>query len=298
MAIRSVPYSIHHRTAYHYEDRVSYSHHLARLRPVDGGRQRHLSSRLVICPEPEILTTHRDVFGNVTTFFSVTTPHRQLTVESYARVEVETGDEEEDGFGSSPRWEDVRGRMQSPCGREEVAAAEFVYSSPLCPVGKELAAYARESFVAGAEILEGALELTRRIHRDIRFDPAATTVSTPVEEVFERRAGVCQDIAHLQIACLRSLGLPARYVSGYLRTVPPPGQERLVGADASHAWVSLFVPGRGWVEYDATNDQQPGGDHIRVAYGRDYQDICPLRGTVYGGGGQILEIGVTVTPLL
>ena len=152
------------------------------------------------------------------------------------------------------------------------------------------------TFSTNRPILAGAVELTSRIHSDFAYDTQATTVTTSTEEAFGIRRGVCQDFAHLQISCLRSLGLPARYVSGYIRTDPPPGQPRLIGADASHAWIGIFVPQLGWTDFDATNNVIPSTNHIRVAHGRDYNDICPIRGTVYGGGAQTLEIGVTVTP--
>lgn len=287
-------YSIHHRTVYRYEDNVSYSHHLARLTPLETPGQNHLSSRITVNPAPDILTSHRDYFGNSTAFFSVTSPHRELTIDSHCRVVV--SDLPAPSLDLSPPWETVRDQLHASTLPLDLAASEFTYASPLCPVRDELAGYARKSFAPGTPVLEATTDLTQRIHRDFAFDNSATLVSTPVMETFEKRAGVCQDFAHLQIACLRSLGLPARYVSGYLRTDPPPGKPRLVGADASHAWIGIYVPQLGWTDFDATNNVIPGTAHIRVAHGRDYHDICPIRGTVYGGGAQTLEIGVTVTP--
>lgn len=287
-------YSIHHRTRYRYEDKVSYSHHLARLTPLETPSQRHLSSRLFVSPAPDIQTRHVDYFNNPTIFFSLTTPHQELIIDSFSQVHVDAPTDL--GLNLSPPWNQVRDQLRQADNPEDLAAAEFVASSPLCPRRTELAAYAAKSFAPGTPILVGCTDLTHRIHADFDFDSTATSVTTPVVDVFEKRAGVCQDFAHLQIACLRSLGLPARYVSGYLRTEPPPGQPRLVGADASHAWIAVYVPQLGWTEFDATNDAIPTTDHIRIAFGRDYHDICPIRGTVYGGGGQSLEIGVTVTP--
>lgn len=287
-------YRIHHRTAYRYEEKVSYSHHLARLAPLETDSQSNVSSRLLVTPAPDILTSHLDCFHNITAFFSVTTPHRDLVVESHARVQIE--ERTPPDLDLTPPWEAVRDQIRSSLLANDLAAVEFTFASPLCPVDPALADYARRSFPPGAPVLGATIDLTHRIHRDFKFDNTATTVSTPVMEVFEKRVGVCQDFAHLQIACLRSLGLPARYVSGYLRTDPPPGKPRLIGADASHAWIALYVPQLGWTEFDATNDVLPAANHITVANGRDYHDICPIRGTVYGGGAQTLEIGVTVTP--
>jgi len=287
-------YSIHHRTHYAYEDHVSYSHHLARLTPSNSPLQQSISSRLFVNPAPDILSEHTDYFGNLTAFFSITTPHQELVVDSYCKVLIEPP--RDLSLNLSPPWESVRDQMRHPTTRETLQASEFISPSPLCAIHPELASYTEKSFRPGTPILAGATDLTHRIHADFDFDASATTVSTPVMEVFNKRAGVCQDFAHLQISCLRSIGLPARYISGYLRTEPPAGQPRLIGADASHAWIAVFVPEFGWTEFDATNDVIPETDHIRVACGRDYHDICPIRGTVYGGGAQKLEIGVTVTP--
>jgi transglutaminase-like putative cysteine protease len=289
-----VNYSIQHNTIYRYEDKVSYSHHVARLTPIELPNQYGITSRIVVTPTPDILTTHRDYYGNTTTLFSLTNPHQELRIESYAELSIS----QPTGMllDLSPSWESVRDRLRSSLIREDLAASEFSFASALCPTRPELAEYAKRSFRPGTPILEAAGDLNQRIHKGFSFDNSATTVSTPVMDVFEKRAGVCQDFAHLQIACLRSIGLAARYVSGYLRTDPPAGKPRLVGADASHAWVSIYIPSLGWIEYDATNNVIPSLNHIRVAYGRDYHDICPIRGTVYGGGSQTLEIGVTVTP--
>jgi transglutaminase-like putative cysteine protease len=288
-------YSIHHRTAYHYEDKVSYSHHLAHLTPLDTATQNYISSHLVVSPSPDILNFHLDSFQNNTAFFSVTHPHRDLIIDSHAKVII--SERLSPSLDLSPPWEAVRDQLRSSLLSSDLAAVEFSFPSPLGPIHPALAEYARKSFRPGAPILGAAFDLTHRIHRDFRFDNTATTVSTPVIETFEKRAGVCQDFAHLQIACLRSLGLSARYVSGYLRTDAPPGKPRLIGADASHAWTALYVPEIGWTDFDATNDVLPNSHHITIATGRDYHDICPIRGTVYGGGAQTLEIGVTVTPL-
>jgi transglutaminase-like putative cysteine protease len=180
---------------------------------------------------------------------------------------------------------------------EVVEPYQFIFDSPQLRASSELADYAAESFPAGAPLLAGARDLNRRIFSDFKYDPKATTVATPLEEVWEKRRGVCQDFAHLGIACLRSLGLPARYVSGYLRTHPPEGAEQLVGADASHAWFAVFCPGTGWVDFDPTNNLQPAEEHITVAYGRDFGDVSPVAGILTGGGKHVVKVAVEVKPL-
>ncbi|MEM9479214.1 MAG: transglutaminase family protein [Verrucomicrobiota bacterium] len=284
-------YDIHHRTTYNYEENVSYSHHLARLRAPEG------SSRFLIAPNPDNIIHYQDYFGNPTTYFTLTTPHKSLVIDAYSTVSLKPSVATASQLDLSPPWELVRDTLRTSTAPDNLAAAEFTFPSPLCPVSAPLAIYVEPSFAPGKPILEATKDLTQRIFRDFEFDPKATTVSTPVHEVLEKRAGVCQDFAHLQTACLRSLGLAARYISGYLRTDPPPGKPRLVGADASHAWVSVYVPQLGWTDFDATNNVIPSLNHIPIAKGRDYLDISPVRGTVYGGGRQQLEIGVTVTPL-
>ncbi|MEM0895468.1 MAG: transglutaminase family protein [Verrucomicrobiota bacterium] len=284
-------YDIHHRTTYNYEENVSYSHHLARLRAPHG------SSRFLIAPNPDNISHYRDYFGNPTTYFTLTTPHKSLVIDAYTTISLEENGAASAQLDLSQPWELVRDTLRNSTAPGDLAAAEFTFPSPLCPVSAALAAYAETSFAPGKPILEATKDLTQRIFRDFEFDPKATTVSTPVHEVLEKRAGVCQDFAHLQTACLRSLGLAVRYISGYLRTDPPPGKPRLIGADASHAWVSIYVPHLGWTDFDATNNVIPSLNHVPIAKGRDYLDISPVRGTVYGGGRQQLEIGVTVTPM-
>ena len=195
---------------------------------------------------------------------------------------------------SSPAWDEGARLFCDPVAPEVVEPYQFVFDSPHVRASLELADYALESFSRATPLLAGAQDLTRRIFRDFKFDPRATTVATPLEEVLEKRRGVCQDFAHLGIACLRSLGLPARYVSGYLRTRAPPGREKLVGADASHAWFSLFCPNAGWVDFDPTNNLMPAEEHITVAYGRDFGDVSPFSGILTGGGSHEVQVAVDV----
>jgi transglutaminase-like putative cysteine protease len=187
--------------------------------------------------------------------------------------------------------------FRDPVSPEVVEPYQFIFDSPQVRASFEFSDYARESFGKDTPVLVGALDLTRRIFQDFKFDPRATTVATPLEEVWEKRRGVCQDFAHLGIACLRSLGVPARYVSGYLRTRPPEGKPRLVGADASHAWFAIFCPGLGWLDFDPTNNVQPAEEHITVAYGRDFGDVSPVAGILTGGGKHVVKVAVDVEAL-
>ncbi len=289
-----VRYRIDHLTAYAYSQSVSVSHHVARLRPISGSGQTLLDFRLAIDPAPALHESDTDYFGNAVERFSIQEPHDRLAVTATSEVDVASVVPEVAGVG--PAWEEVAAGVARDRSPEGLAAYECRFPSEMIPVDPRYADYAGDSFAPGRPMLEAVMDLTLRIHGDFRFDPTATTVATPVGDVLARRRGVCQDFAHLQIACLRSLGLPARYVSGYVRTDPPPGQKRLVGVDATHAWVSVYCPGVGWVEFDPTNRRVAGSTHVRVAYGRDFGDVSPLRGTVVGGGSQQLSIAVTVQP--
>lgn len=288
-------YKIHHKTEYIYSSRVSYSHHLARLSPYSGGNQKVLSHWLDIKPNAENVSYYYDYYQNQAAYFSLISPHDRLEIHSYSEVEVHSRNTPQ--LDLSTPWETVVHRLTSPLNETDTLASEFKFASKNCPISAEIAEYAKKSFTPGENILKAALNFNKQIHEEFTFDPKATNVTTSVHETFKQKKGVCQDYAHFQISALRSLGLAAKYVSGYLRTDPPPGKPRLVGADASHAWVSLYIPEFGWVEYDSTNNVIPSDNHIIIAYGRDYDDICPIRGVVYGGGSQKLNVGVTVTPM-
>jgi transglutaminase-like putative cysteine protease len=253
-------------------------------------------NELRIQPSPATRTERVDYFGNLLCFFTVQEAHKELVVESRSEVIM-------DGNATTPwpqqsvRWEEAVKSLpddHSPAGLE---AYQFGFESPRIRVRPEFAAYALESFTPGRPMPDALLDLTARIHKDFRFDSKVTNVRTPTEEVFRKRRGVCQDFAHLQIACLRSLNIAARYVSGYLRTYPPPGQPRLVGADASHAWVSAYCPGIGWLDVDPTNNVVPSNGHVTLAWGRDYGDVSPLRGLILGGGAHTLKVAVDMEPL-
>jgi transglutaminase-like putative cysteine protease len=231
-----------------------------------------------------------DYFGNLLHFFNVHEPHRELIVETRSEVRM-NGDDKPLPAGSVP-WEETVRLLPTDQSSAGLKAYEFSFESPRIRVRPEFASYARESFTPGRPMIEALIDLTARIHRDFRFDSKVTNVRTTTEEVFKKRRGVCQDFAHFQIACLRSLKLSARYVSGYLRTHPPPGKPRLVGADASHAWVSAFCPGFGWIDLDPTNNVVPSSGHVTLAWGRDYGDVSPLFGVIQGGGENILNVAV------
>jgi transglutaminase-like putative cysteine protease len=288
-------YRVRHVTTYDYEDPVSVSHHILRLTPHNSSSQTCKQTGISIIPKPPAVTRHIDYFGNATSSFTLLEPHERLVVTATSELEVHAIPIPD--FQESPAWEIVRDSLGSKYSDEGLNAYQFVFDSNRVQARPELGAYARESFPAGRPLLLGMLDLTRRINRDFRFDTKATEVSTPVETFFEKRRGVCQDFSHLQIACMRSLGLPARYVSGYLRTLPPPGRPRLVGADASHAWCAAWSPGAGWVDFDPTNNCVPSDGHITVAWGRDYSDVSPIHGVLLGGARHTLDTGVDVMPV-
>src|SRR5580692_29930 len=285
-------YNITHRTLYEYAAPVTVSHHVTRLEPLTSKTQECERFSLKIFPEPTLRKTRQDYFRNRLCFFAIQEVHDQLEIITHSRVRV--GVKNLPPPESTPAWEGVVNMYRDPVSPEVVEPYQFVFDSPQVRASFELADYARESFGPETPLLVGAADLTRRIYEDFTFDPKATTVATPLEEVWKKRRGVCQDFAHLGIACLRSLGLAARYVSGYLRTHPPEGQARLVGADASHAWFRIFCPGVGWVDFDPTNNVQPGEEHIIVAHGRDFGDVSPVAGILTGGGEHEVKVSVDV----
>jgi transglutaminase-like putative cysteine protease len=285
-----------HETAYDYAPMVRTAHHMAHLKPADTARQRLLAHHLRVEPQPARRGETVDVFGNTRSFFSLPYAHDGLRVVADSLVRTSPAPEP----GSSPPWQEVAERMRYHRRARYDAAAEFAFASPYVPRDGAFAAYARPSFAEGRPLLAAARDLMARIHADFEYTPAATDVNTPALEALALRRGVCQDLAHVMLGCLRSLRLPARYVSGYLMTEPPPGQPRLVGSDASHAWVSVYVPGGEgggcWVDFDPTNDRAPGEDYVVLAIGRDYSDVSPVRGVIHGGANHTLRVAVTVAP--
>jgi transglutaminase-like putative cysteine protease len=300
MALLPVRYHVLHETLYDYGSAVSLSQQQLHLSPRVLAWQQVEAQRVDFDPTPTWRRDGLDAFGNPVTWIAFHTPHDKLRVVSAMNIAIDPHRPEH--LEASLPWEEVRDRLAynaSPPRAEDLDAARFLFESAHVRVKKELADYADDCFPPGQPVLVGAQALMDKIFTEFEFDPEATTVSTPVMEVLEKKRGVCQDFAHLMIACLRAQGLAARYVSGYLLTHPPPGKPRLVGADASHAWVSVYAPGFAddWVDFDPTNNLLPDTQHITLAFGRDFGDVSPMRGIILGGGGHEPEVAVTVTPL-
>jgi transglutaminase-like putative cysteine protease len=288
-----------HETRYEYAPTVKTARHIAHLKPAHGARQQLLSHELAMDPEPLQRSEAPDVWGNTRTYFSYLAPHDELKVVAHSRVATSAAPAE---LNAMP-WEEARERMRYHRGASYDAASEFVFASPYAPRHAEFAEYAMPSFTPGRTLIDAARDLMARVNSDFEYHTEATDVSTPALDALHLRQGVCQDFAHVMLACLRSLGLPARYVSGYLLTEPPPGEKKLVGSDASHAWASVYVPGaldaKGeWMDLDPTNCRVPGEEYVVLATGRDYSDVSPVRGVIHGGGNHLLHVAVTVTPTI
>ncbi len=290
-----IRYRISHSTTYVYGEPVSLCQNVAHLVPRACPWQQAEESILAITPDPAVIEERIDYFGNPIEYFTIQEPHRELTVTVEHRIAVEPRIVPEPN--ATPPWESVRDRLAFDRSAEWLDAFQSLHASRYVPLNEKYAEYAAVSFTPGRPILEAGLELTQRIFAEFTYDPRATTLATPVAEVFAERRGVCQDFAHLQLACLRSLGLAAGYVSGYLSTVPAPGRERMIGADATHAWVRLFCGDAGWVDLDPTNNEVPSDRHILLAWGRDYDDVSPLKGVILGGGQHSVRVAVDVEPL-
>ena len=290
-----------HETRYDYLPAVEVAQHMSHLQPLTTATQTLLSHSLQITPEPAQQIRTLDIYGNTRCFFSMQSAHSQLQV--VARSQVATSARPLPA--SAVPWEQVRERFRYAAGGAYDAAAEFLFASPYVPRHADFAAFARPSFPAGAPLLLAARDLMRRIHTEFTYESESTEVNTPALQALAQRKGVCQDFAHIMIACLRALGLPARYVSGYLLTEPPPGVARLIGSDASHAWASVCIPdfpqGARWCDFDPTNNTcgwgAPSDGYITLAVGRDYTDVSPIRGVIHGGANHTLHVGVTVEPV-
>lgn len=276
-------YRTRHVTTYSYGEPVSLCHNEVRLKPRTRPEQTLIDFRLDITPRPESVVEHADYYGNTAIFFCIHEPHSRLEIVAESVVDVSP--EPAPAAWWTPAWEDARAQAG-----EDVSACQFVFDSQVIERSAEFAAYAEPSFPAGRSLLEAAQDLCRRIHADFLYQPYVTQVDTPVETALRNRRGVCQDFSHVMIACLRSMGLPARYVSGYIRS----GENR-AGADASHAWVSVYCPGFGWIGLDPTNDRMEGdGEHVTLAWGRDYADVSPMKGVMVGGGEHLVHVSVGV----
>jgi transglutaminase-like putative cysteine protease len=293
-----VIYRVSHLTEYLYGEPVTSSHHDLHLLPRPLQHQRSLWEELSVDPPPARRRDRDDYFGNRATHLEIREPHLRLAV--LARSEIEVNPSQAPLPHMTPPWETVRDAVRHGQGAVGLEAYEMTFASTYVPASARAADYAARSFPVGRPVVDALVDLMHRIHVDFTYDPEATSVSTPVDEVLDRQRGVCQDFAHLTLACLRALGLPGRYVSGYLVTAgaaTASGAPRLVGADASHAWVQSFCPGVGWIDLDPTNDLIPGDRHVTLAYGRDFGDVTPLRGVILGGGKHTLHVAVEVTPL-
>jgi transglutaminase-like putative cysteine protease len=287
-------YQISHTTRYRYQNPVSLCHNTACLAPRNTEYQQRVSGAIDVDPAPAILHRYVDYFGNTAHYFSLQHPHTELTVTSLSLIDIDHS-----GFlplpTTSPPWEHVREAIRT-YANDSLQTQEYSLSSPYVPFLPELYDYAQISFLPQRPIVDATLDLMRRIFSEFQYDPEFTSLVTPLTTVFKHKRGVCQDFAHLMLSCLRSLGLAARYVSGYLETLPPPGKVKLQGSDASHAWISVFVPESGWVDFDPTNNQIPTTQHLVTAWGRDYSDVAPLKGVIFGGGAHTIEVAVDVEP--
>jgi len=290
---------------------VETAQHITHLRPLTLPTQQLVSHSLDVQPPPAQQMEALDVYGNTRTFFALDYAHHALRVTAHSLVDTAEPVPPPLGGDGSPPWEQLRERFRYRAGGVRDAAAEFTFPSDYVPRHDDFVAYARPSFAPGTPVLVAAQDLMQRIFRDFTYESLSTDVSTPAVEALAQRKGVCQDFAHIMIACMRAMGLPARYVSGYLLTMPPEGQPRLIGSDASHAWASVYVPQPagagastlagdvdtcGWFDFDPTNNRSPGEDYVTLAIGRDYGDVSPMRGVIHGGARHTLHVGVTVEP--
>ena len=287
-------YRVRHTTTYAYSNTVSVCHNELHLCPRQSSHQTCSFHELLVYPEAALVSRSVDYFGNPVTFFTLQEPHQALTMTANSVVEVQPVEVPQ--VNDSAAWEDVRDALRQDRGSEGLDAYQFVFDSPYVETSAELMAYASRSFTPRRPLLAAVGDLTERIHAEFTYDPVATAVNTPLSDVMRYRHGVCQDFAQLQIGCLRALGLAVRYVSGYLVTQPS-GSSPLIGAEASHAWLSVYCPGRGWVDVDPTNNLWPTDGHVTVAIGRDYGDVSPIKGVFLGGGNHTMDVGVDVVPM-
>jgi transglutaminase-like putative cysteine protease len=288
-----------HETRYAYDARVEKAQHIVHLRPRVTSRQRVEHAVVDIEPQPAYWSRSHDVFGNERDAFALYGPHDDLAVTARSRVVLADAVAGDRNDAEAVGWEDVAARCAYRAGAAFEPACEFVFESPFVPRLAALHTYALPSFPAGRALRTAAEDLMHRIHADFTYDGNATEIHTPLAEVLHQRRGVCQDFAHVMVGALRSLGLPARYVSGYLLTQPPPGSPRLLGADASHAWAAVWCPREGWIDFDPTNAVLPArqSTHVTLAWGRDYGDVMPLRGVIRSGGAHTLRVAVSVVPV-
>jgi transglutaminase-like putative cysteine protease len=301
---------ITHDTHYSYDPSVEIAQHFAHLKPASMASQQVLQSAIEVSPKPAWTEENVDNFGNVCTFFSLQSRHSELSIVAKSLIETASAVNIGPKPQETPAWELVREYFRYHSNTKWDAASEFLFTSPFIALRPEFAEFARANFTSGRPILEAAIDLTQRIYGEFHYVSKSTDIGTPALEALEKREGVCQDFAHILIASLRSIGLPAKYISGYILTNPPPGQARLIGGDASHAWVSIYVPNIDqngqlstgwWCDLDPTNNrwgyETPGEDYVHLAQGRDYADVSPIRGVIHGGSDHTLDVAVTVMPI-
>ena len=286
-------YRITHQTHYEYAETVSLCHNQARLSPRSFFNQTCLNSHITIDPQPASFRERKDFFGNRAAYFSIEQPHNILSVTAESDVHIASQTQ----LTSDMPWETVCHILKTTTDPALLSVRQFVLDSPKVSTEPELTKYAEPSFSKDRPIVEAVSDLTQRIHNDFEYVPGFTTISTPLSDVFKHRKGVCQDFAHLAIGCLRAMGLAARYISGYLETLSSSDKEHLIGADASHAWFSVYLPNHGWIDFDPTNNLIPPDRHVTLAWGRDFADVTPLKGVVIGGGQHALTVSVTVEPI-
>jgi len=290
-----IRFRVRHVTHYKYASRVSHCYNLANVVPRDTERQRCIRNRITVSPTPAVTHKRNDYFGNKAYHFEIQKPHLELIITADSEVQVNDIDRDLD-LDLGETYGHALQALANPATRSVLEAREFLLNSPMVETSDRLAEYAGPSFNVDRSLRSCVHDLTRRIFTDFAYDPGFTTIATPLEDVLAHKRGVCQDFAHLQVGCLRSMGIPAKYVSGYIETLPKPGQEKLVGADATHAWVAYFCPEEGWLEFDPTNNTLAKSQHIVTAVGRDYLDVTPLKGVIFGGGeAPVLEVSVDVS---
>ncbi|MEI9947204.1 MAG: transglutaminase family protein [Chitinophagaceae bacterium] len=284
-------YSVEHTTRYQYHEQVSLCHNIAALAPRDTDKQICKAFKLIITPSPEILEEYVDFYGNKLYYFVIEQEHEALTVT--VKSQIERINKEAPASYPKQSWENVRDLIQASAG-EFIEERQFIHPTEITVAIPGIKKYAEQSFVTGKSMFDAVIDLINRIHTDFTFTTGFTTTSTPLSVVMKEKKGVCQDFAHLAISCMHAMGLPARYVSGYIETLPPEGKEKLAGVDASHAWLSVFIPGAGWVDFDPTNNKIPDEQYITVGWGRDYFDIVPLKGVIMSSSRHELSVSVDV----
>ncbi|MEM1153674.1 MAG: transglutaminase family protein [Pseudomonadota bacterium] len=288
-------FRIRHVTHYKYANRVSHCYNLANVVPRETDRQRCIKNRISVSPTPAVTQKRSDYFGNKAFHFEIQKPHLELVITADSEVHINDHSREMN-LDLGATYADALNYFRNNTSPSTLEAREYLLNSPMIECGTRLADYAKPSFHEDRSLKSCVNDLTTRIYNEFTYDPGFTTIATPLAEVLDHKRGVCQDFAHLQVGCLRSMGIPAKYVSGYIETLPKPGETKLVGADATHAWVAYFCPEEGWVEFDPTNNTRAGVQHIVTAFGRDYIDVTPLKGVIFGGGeSPVLDVSVDVS---